>query len=97
MTDDKRAPDVELLKAHHRFPGSFEVKAFGPSTPEFRQSVLSAVNGVHGVAEAEVARENRTRSGDRCSLTVRLQAETAEVVLEVYDRLHEVHGLTLLL
>lgn len=96
-TGSPRAPDRDLLQRSHRFPGTYRIKAFGPSGAPFRDAVVSAAGNVLGAERVEIAGERATRSGDRVCVTLALEVTNADDIVAVYDRLHDVRGLTLLL
>jgi putative lipoic acid-binding regulatory protein len=87
-----RAPDRALILAGHRFPGEYVIKVFGPGDEDFRGAVAAAVGGVH-----HAATERGTRSGRRICITLVLVAQTVDEVIGVYDRLHAVERLALIL
>lgn len=92
-----RAPDRDLLQRSHAFPGTYRIKAFGPSGDTFRNALVSAAGEVLGAERVEIAGERSTRSGDRVCVTLALAVGNVDDIVGVYDRLHDVSGLTLLL
>jgi putative lipoic acid-binding regulatory protein len=91
-----RAPARELLLANHSFPGEYVIKAFGPGHGEFRAAARAAVVAVVGEDAVEV-RERGTTSGARCCVTFTLQAQSVADVEAVYERLHDLDDLLLIL
>ena len=90
------APSRELLLANHRFPGPYVIKAFGPSSDQFREEIVAAAVVVVGESRAAVA--HRTSSGGaRVCVTLTVNAFTVDEVIEVYDRIHQVADLKLIL
>ncbi len=87
-----RAPDRDLILAHHEFPGEYVIKAFGPGEDAFRAGVRAAAATV-----AFSATERSTRSGRRVCITLVLRADSVDDVLDVYERLHRLTGLQLIL
>lgn len=92
-----RAPDRDLLARSHRFPCTYAIKAFGPSGDAFRQAVLDRAASVLGADRVGVKGERATRSGDRVCVTLALQVEQVDDIVHVYDRLHDVKDLMLIL
>lgn len=88
----KRAPDRELLLARHQFPCEYIIKAFGPGDDGFRSDVRAAAAPV-----AFEASERATKSGHRICITLSLQAQNVDEVIGVYERLHEIVSLQLIL
>lgn len=91
-----KAPSRELLLANHAFPGEYIVKAFGPHTSAFREGVVSAAREVFGEDRAEVA-ERASRHGAKLCITLRLNAQSVDEVIDVYERIHRVETLALIL
>jgi putative lipoic acid-binding regulatory protein len=96
MTDARKAPARDAILAAHRFPGPYEIKAFGPAGTTFREAVLAHAHAVAG-AERVTVSERSTRSGDRVCVSVTVFVEHVEQVEEVYDRLHSLPELLLIL
>lgn len=96
MTEVRKAPARDAILAAHRFPGPYEIKAFGPAGDAFRDAVLAHAHAVAG-AERITVSERSTRSGDRVCVSVTVYAEAVEQVEEVYDRLHLIPELLLIL
>ncbi|MCX4246998.1 DUF493 family protein [Paraliomyxa miuraensis] len=90
------APARELLLANHRFPGPYVIKAFGPASDEFRAGIAAAAVLVVGETRASVAHRTSSRGGKVC-VTVTVNAFTVDEVIEVYDRIHRVPDLKLIL
>jgi len=90
-------PSVDLLEAHHSFPGVFRFKAIGDVDGGFEGRVLAAVAGVIPAASDVDVSTRTTPGGRHVALTLDVSVQTAEQVREVYQRLRELPGLKLLL
>ncbi len=90
------APSRELLLANHRFPGPYVVKAFGPASDVFRDGVVEAATEVVGESRADVQQRTSTR-GSKVCVTLTLNAFSVEEVIDVYERLHRVPDLKMIL
>lgn len=92
----RKAPSREAMLAVHQFPGEYVIKAFGPGHDEFHAAVVAAAHAelqpVRVQAQARV-----TASGARQCVTLTLQAETVEQIEAVYERLHQLETLMLIL
>lgn len=84
------------MLANHAFPGEYIVKAFGPGRTDFGHAIASAAYEVVGEERATVL-ERTSRAGNKVCVTVRLNAETVDEVLDVYERIHRVESLLLIL
>jgi putative lipoic acid-binding regulatory protein len=96
MEGPKRAPDRELLLSAHTFPGEYVVKAFGPGTAAFREAVHECARDVVG-EERVVVRERISSGGRRMCVTLTLHVLDVDEVLLVYDRVHDVPQLMMIL
>jgi putative lipoic acid-binding regulatory protein len=90
------APSRELLLANHRFPGPYIIKAFGPASDSFRVGITAAAVVVVGEARASVAHRTSSR-GSRVCVTLTVNAVTVDEVIDVYDRIHQVPELMMIL
>ena len=96
MQGPKRAPDRDLLLEAHEFPGEYVVKAFGPATPDFRDAIHACARAVVGDGGVQV-HERFSSGGRRMCVTLTLQVQTVDDVVSVYDRIHAVPQLKLIL
>ena len=92
----QRAPDRDLLLANHAFPGEYLVKAFGPSSDRFRVEVRAVALAIFGEERASLL-ERTSSKGGRVCITVTVNARTVDEVIDLYERIHEVHELMLVL
>lgn len=89
-------PAIDLIEAHHTFPGPYTFKVIGKSEGGFTARVVAAVRDE---LEAEVDppfRIRHTAGGRHVSVTVEPVMETAWDVLAVYSRLRETDGLVMM-
>lgn len=96
MSHERRAPAREAILAAHRFPGAYVIKAFGPASEGFRGAVVEHAHAATSAARVTV-QERTTPSGHRVCVTLTVHAETVEEVEDVYERLHGVPELMMLL
>jgi putative lipoic acid-binding regulatory protein len=89
-------PSVELLESTHMFPGVYQIKAIGVAAGDFEGRVVEAV--VSELASpSELDYSVRTTPGGRhVAVTLEITVQTAEQVREIYARIHDLEGLTLL-
>ncbi len=90
-------PSIEALESVHTFPGTYQIKVIGDAANDFVGRVVAAVHEqlpTHSDLDYNV----RESSGGRhVSLTLMLAVQTAEQVREIYARLGEIPGVTMLL
>jgi putative lipoic acid-binding regulatory protein len=91
----RTAPARELLLANHEFPGEYVIKAFGPADASFREGVGRAVRAT--VGDRCVFSERTTRAGKTVCVTAELQVESVDEVISIYELLHELETLKLIL
>jgi putative lipoic acid-binding regulatory protein len=89
-------PSTDLLESNHPFPGVYQIKAIGAADDGFVGRVLAA-------AAEEVATPGEidysvkeTPGGRHVSVTLDITVQSAEQVRQIYARIREVEGLTLL-
>lgn len=88
---DHRERALALLRNHHAFPGTFEFRAV--VRPEDRSAVVSAV--VAAVSAPHPLRglsERQSRKGNYIAVRVRVEVQSAEEVLDVYEVLRNLEG-----
>lgn len=88
---DARERALALLRNHHEFPGAFEFRAV--VRPENRSAVVSAV--VAAVSHPSPLRgltERLSRQGNYVSVRIRVEVQSAEEVLDVYEVLRALDG-----
>jgi putative lipoic acid-binding regulatory protein len=96
VTARRRAPDRDLLLEGHQFPGEYIVKAFGPGSEVFAAAIRACATAVVGADRAAVS-ERKSRKGARMCVTLTLRVQTVDEVIAVYERIHDVPGLALIL
>lgn len=93
----EHCPSAELLEATHTFPGKYQIKVIGLVDDAFERRVLDAVGAVLPWPGHVEVSTRVTPGGRHVALTLHLTVETAEQVRELYERLHALSGLSLLL
>ena len=91
----KTSDAITLLNQAHSFPCLYVFKLIGENTPLFYDGVLSAVSKEFGeLMHEEASLSTRESSGGRyLSITLKLEIESAEQVLRLYERFSKVDGL----
>jgi putative lipoic acid-binding regulatory protein len=89
-------PSVDLLESTHQFPGVYRIKAIGNASDDFESRVVeAAVAELAGPSELDYS-VRTTPNGRHVALTLDISVQTAEQVRNVYARIRELEGLTLL-
>lgn len=96
VVESSKAPDRELLLAHHRFPGPYTIKAFGPGQGNFSDRVHRALQEAAIVCPVEL-RERKSAGGNRMCVTIEMQAQGVDEVIRLYEALHRIETLQLIL
>lgn len=92
----RKSPSRDALLAVHQFPGEYVIKAFGPGDPEFHTAVLAAAHAEVDPARVQAQVRNTATNARQC-VTLILQAERVEEVEAIYERLHLLEKLFLIL
>ncbi len=92
----QKAPAREALLAVHKFPGEYVIKAFGPGGEAF-PAAATAIAHTTLSAERVHIQVRHTRSGGRLCVTLTMQVHTVEEVEQMYERLHTLDDLFLIL
>lgn len=96
MSERKTSPDPELLEANHSFPCSYIIKAFGPEGGSFRVEIRDAVKRAALPGKCEI-HERLSSKGNRVCMTIEFHAESVQDVQRLYEKIHEVEELKLIL
>jgi putative lipoic acid-binding regulatory protein len=89
-------PAIELLEAHHTFPGPYIFKVIGQVENGFVARVVAAVRDELGASTDPPFRVRETPGGRHVSVTVEPIVQTAQQVLKVYRRVRTMAGLIIL-
>lgn len=90
-------PSRELLESVHAFPCVYTFKVIGSPDDHFVGRVVAAVK-FHLPADAEPAFSSRkSSSGKHICVTIEPHLDNADLVLEVYQRLHGLDGVIMLM
>jgi putative lipoic acid-binding regulatory protein len=90
-------PSVERLESAHQFPGTYQIKAIGDAGEDFTSRVISAVLEELAAPEDLTHSVRTTQGGHHVAVTLDLRVQSAEQVRTIYNRIHELKGLILLL
>ncbi len=90
-------PALELLESMHSFPGRYTFKVIGREDMEFEVRVLAAVRTELSEDADPQLSSRRTANGRHIAVTVEPELESAQQVLNIYERLQQLEGLVLLL
>jgi putative lipoic acid-binding regulatory protein len=89
-------PSVELLEAHHRFPGPYMFKAIGKSDNGFVARTVAAVRDELEAPVDPPYSVRETPGGRHVSVTLEVSVASAQQVLAVYRRMLRLTGLVIL-
>jgi putative lipoic acid-binding regulatory protein len=91
-----RLPSVELLEAHHRFPGPYMFKVIGKSDNGFIARTVAAVRDELAAPIDPPYSVRETPGGRHVSVTLEVSVASAQQVLAVYRRIIRLTGLVIL-
>jgi len=89
-------PAIELLEAHHEFPGPYTFKAIGQVDNGFVARVIAAVRDELGEDVDPPFRVREAVGGRHVSVTLEPVVQTAEQVIRIYRRIRTTAGLVIL-
>ena len=89
-------PSVELLEAHHAFPGPYMFKAIGRTENGFVARTVAAVREELAEPVDPPYTVRQTGQGHYVAVTLEVRVQTALQVQAVYRRMAQLAGLKLL-
>jgi uncharacterized protein len=89
-------PSEELLESTHFFPGVYQIKAIGVADDDFEGRVVEAVTSELATPSELDYTVRMTPGGRHVALTLDITVQSAEQVRNIYTRIREIKGLTLL-
>ncbi|MCA9691149.1 MAG: DUF493 domain-containing protein [Myxococcales bacterium] len=92
----RRSPSRAALEGAHSFPGEYVIKAFGPGRGDFARRAQACAHAELHEARV-VVHERASRTGKQTCVTLTLQVTRVEEVERIYERLHDLHDLLLIL
>lgn len=75
----------------HTFPGPYLYKVIGPNTADFVTKVIQAVINVVGPNASPAVETRESAQGNHLSVSLTIEMQNAEQVLDVYDVLRGIH------
>ncbi len=88
---------LDKLNDVHEFPGPYRFKVIGPNNDDFASRIIQSVLNASGPSANPDVETRESSKGAHLSLTVTIQAESAEHVLEVYDVLQTIDDVRFIL
>ena len=85
----------EKLEAIHTFPGPFMFKVIGDNTDDFQRDVVDAVKSIAN-ADPEVTRRE-SKGARHQSLTMVVEVENSQAVIDIYARFAQLSGVKFML
>ncbi len=92
-----REQSLELLNQTHDFPTKMVFKVIGTNTDGFADRVILCVRETLDLDTAPQHQSRLTPGERHVSISLEPEVQNAEQVLDVYDRLKNVHGVVMLL
>ena len=86
----------EKLESMHTFPGPFMFKVIGENTDEFQESAVLAIKAVAPDADPEVSRRE-SKGARHQSLTLVVEVESSQAVIDIYERFSRLPGIKYML
>ncbi len=93
----QRQTSLDLLRQAHEFPGPYMFKVIGDNHAEFLASVVQVAVWVLGPHNAPAVTVRQSSGGKHQSISLTVQVDSAEAVLDIYTGLGGLSGLRFLL
>jgi uncharacterized protein len=90
-------PSVEVLEAHHSFPGPYMFKVIGVADGRFTGRVIAQVRDELGLDQDPPYTLRKTPKGNHVAITLEPECESPQQVLAIYSRLMGMEGMVMLL
>jgi putative lipoic acid-binding regulatory protein len=90
-------PSVEVLEAHHDFPGTYTFKVIGTSDGKFTSRIIAAVRDELRMETDPPYTFRTTKTGNHVAITLEPVCENAQQVIAIYSRLTGMDGIFMLL
>ncbi len=87
-----REQTLEKLRSVHDFPGPYLFKVIGPNASEFVASVVQSIVNVVGADVTPSVDTRESSAGNHLSVSVTIEVQNAEQVLDIYDILSSLEG-----
>jgi putative lipoic acid-binding regulatory protein len=100
MSDDDirtRESSKATLEETHDFPCPYQFKVIGDNSEEFVAQVVQVGVNVGGTDTEPEVSTRESSSENYVSVTMELEVENAETILDVYDRVKELDGVQFVL
>lgn len=88
----ERDDTLRVLNDGHTFPGPYMFKVIGDNSPEFAARVLQAATVITGPLAAPDVTVRESAGGKHQAITISIDVESAEVVLDIYAAFRAVVG-----
>lgn len=88
---------IEKLEEAHTFPGPYTLKVIGTNDDSFIARVLRVARESLDLAADPEHSSRESNSGKHISVTLELTVESAHGVAKLYEEMHQVEGLTMLI
>lgn len=93
----QKHPSTEALEGAHNFPGPYIFKLFGPHEQRFVDSVRQTIAPFIPSEDDYALALRASSKGNHCVVDIRIQAESAEQVQNLYTAFYDVEGLKTML
>ncbi|MEZ6130459.1 MAG: DUF493 domain-containing protein [Planctomycetaceae bacterium] len=90
-------PSVEILEAHHSFPGPYIFKVIGDADGNFTGRVVFAVRDELQIEMDPPYTLRNTKTGRHVAITLEPTCQSPQQVLAIYSRLMGMDGIVMLL
>jgi putative lipoic acid-binding regulatory protein len=93
----QRDVSLDALRQAHVFPGPYKFKIIGANSPEFLASVLQVAVVILGPQSTPDVAVRQSSGGKHQAITLTVQVQDPETVLDIYRALQGLAGVRFLL
>ena len=100
MSDDDmrtREPSIETLEETHSFPCPYQFKVIGDNSEEFVAQVVQVGVNLGGEESEPEVSTRESSSNNYVSVTMVVEVEDAEMILDIYDGVKSLDGVQFVL
>lgn len=90
-------PSLEILEAHHEFPGPYMLKVIGAADDNFTARIIGQIRDELDIDVDPPFTLRSTSKGNHVAITLEPEFQSAQQVIAVYSRLAGMDGVVMLL
>ena len=77
----------EKLEEHYKFPCAYTIKAIGPNTPTFSQTIDDILESCLDKATKVTQSKQLSAGGKHQSIRITVDAQSSDIIIDLYEKL----------